>query len=671
MKRLVIHIFVILLITRPVWSANDGGTDSPFNLGVGARDISMGGANMANCEITTAPYWNASRMARAEYLTFSGFHVNLFESDVAYQYLGIVLPTMDFGVFGIGINRLGVGGIEKRDNNNVLIGEIKESRLALSMAYARTISNYDVGLVLNMEYQSLDNLSATSSPGFNISISRQFDFHMNRWQYLMISMNSRNLIRPKIKLANESYTYPFGLDIGMSLGISSFSNWDQAGIVSLGMTKNDMAEVRINTGFEYSFSKILFVRGGIKEANYSFGAGLKFREIAFDYAMVEQDLGYLHMFSLVSNFGASVEHKREARIKKRETEFNKTMEDQIISRNRQMIGTLIENGDISFEMGDLIGAGNSYDRALFLSRATDYDTTEIALKAAQIEELLVQQTRNAKYQQYLDSAQVKVNAGDMLLAKHFAKLALEEDPNSIIAKEIINKVDEQINLMASQTEYIQHQLKAADSLLSYSRYNEAISILENLEQLDQDNVLIKQNIKKARFDSYRDYAQKAFNGNDLTISSIYLDSALMLFPHNSGCNELKERIVSLSVQEIIVETDDAEIVIKPLSSDLKKEVEEEYNNAQEYYKNGELNRAVESWERVERLAPDYQSVRKYLINAYKYIGVDLYGNNNLKEALKTWQKAALLDENNSEINNYIRRAETEIKKLQELSYEHE
>jgi len=63
------------------------------------------------------------------------------------------------------------------------------------------------------------------------------------------------------------------------------------------------------------------------------------------------------------------------------------------------------------------------------------------------------------------------------------------------------------------------------------------------------------------------------------------------------------------------------------------------------------------------------SVREYLVNAYKFQGVDLYGQNQLTQAVSTWQKAAALAPQNTEIVDYINRTEAEIKKLQELSYD--
>ena len=63
------------------------------------------------------------------------------------------------------------------------------------------------------------------------------------------------------------------------------------------------------------------------------------------------------------------------------------------------------------------------------------------------------------------------------------------------------------------------------------------------------------------------------------------------------------------------------------------------------------------------------SVRDYLVDAYKFLGVELYTENRLSEALDVWQKAARLAPDSTEIAGYIKRTRHEISKLEEISYE--
>ena len=100
------------------------------------------------------------------------------------------------------------------------------------------------------------------------------------------------------------------------------------------------------------------------------------------------------------------------------------------------------------------------------------------------------------YHQYLDSAEVKLSINDPFLAKYYAKLAQAQKPDFDRPRQIISMVEGQINMEVLENDYIQQQLWISDSLMSYSRYNEAISILEDLLRLNKGNERIKFGLKK-------------------------------------------------------------------------------------------------------------------------------------------------------------------------------
>ena len=207
MRALPTALALTILTSGALAGTYDGGTQSPFSLGVGARELSLGGAGLATADPATSPYWNPARLAEAEQFSLAGFHVRLFDSDVAYQYLGVVAPTMDYGVFGFGVFRLGVDGIEVRDDGNALLGETSEDRLAFYLSYGRTVAGYDLGVSITLEQHSLDQYKATSSPGVNLSLARRFEPGPDWLQHVTLALSGRNIIRPELKLAEESIPY--------------------------------------------------------------------------------------------------------------------------------------------------------------------------------------------------------------------------------------------------------------------------------------------------------------------------------------------------------------------------------------------------------------------------------------------------------------------------------
>ena len=662
--------FCLLLLVTSVMASNDGGTTSPFSFGAGARSLSLGGADMATGDAATAPFWNASRLARAEQFTLTGFHSNLYESDVTYQYFGLVVPTLDFGCFGLGVFRLGVGGIEKRDAGNLLLGEFDDSRLGFHLAYGRNISGYDVGLAATMEHHSLDEYKATSSLGLDLSIGRRFELGADRIEHISVALNGTNLIEPSYKLVDESVNYPRSLTGGLSVGFLPNPGWDQTATISATLEKIDWVDLRMSLGLEYSFGNLLHLRGGTRDGGLSAGVGLEYRAIKFDYALVDRDLGSLHTFSITTAFGKPVSERREIKARKREAKFDRLMSDQLLTRNREMVSTLVREGKDQINAGNLIEAAGSLDRALFLARNADIDTIPIHELSLKVKNQVNESKRLERLEQYLDTAAVKLESGDYLLARHFANLAIGEEPNSEQAHGFLAMANAAIDKLTSREEMIQRHLHAIDSLLGYGRVEQALVIADGLKPFASDNPSIDLALRRVSLERWKSEADAARSREDYAMAVRLLDSALVVFPGHQWCLELRDRIVNTREHSVAVVTADEQSPSTPLSDQLRKEVDAAYRAAQDRFEQGELPEAIELWEKVERLAPKYLSVREYLVKAYKFVGVDLYSQSRLDEAVAVWSKAVRLDPDNSEILRYIDRTKTEIRKTDELSYEY-
>ncbi len=100
---------------------------------------------------------------------------------------------------------------------------------------------------------------------------------------------------------------------------------------------------------------------------------------------------------------------------------------------------------------------------------------------------------------------------------------------------------------------------------------------------------------------------------------------------------------------------------------LKKATENLYSQGETLYNEGKIIQALGFWEKVEKISPDYRDVRKKLVEAYKFAGIEKYNQNYQAEAIILWEKAIQLDPKNDEIIGYIRRGHGEIYKLGELT----
>jgi tetratricopeptide (TPR) repeat protein len=669
MKRISTIVLFVIYLTAASTVADDGGTESPFSFGAGARELALGSAVLTTADPTTAPFWNASLLALAERFSLGGFHTRLYESDVAYQYVGMAVPTMDMGGFGFGLFRLGIEGIEKRDAHNLLLKEIEDNRLALYLAYGRCLSGYNLGMALTLEHHSLDDYSQTSSPGLNLSMSRRI---VPSWDWLteMVgSVNARNIIKPSMKVADENVKYPYSVDAGMSFKLLLKQSWNHSLTLSTRVSKVDWIDPEVAFGLEYGMNQILHLRGGVQDNKLSFGAGLHFKSIKFDYALVERDLGSLHMFSFTLDFGMPISLKRIVREKRREAQFNELMNKRLLDANRGMISTLAKRGEELVHAGELDQASIVFDRALFLARTNGLDTTSVAQLASQTEKKLQEARLRREFQTHIDSAQTKLAVKDYLSAMYFANLALSKSPNSEKAKRLLDQANTEIEQSTTEAQMIESRLLFADSLLSYGKLDEALVVMRALSQIAENDSRVASALTKVEFASWKEAAAVSFSRGEYRLALAAVDSALSRFSEHPWCLNLRVQIEKELNRPIVETTIVKKETPEPLSQKLLQEVSEIYQTGQQLFEEGKLPEAISHWEKVERLAPDYKSVRDHLVRAYKFVGVELYTQNRLQEAVSTWKKAAKLAPSNIQITNYIKRTEHEILKLEELSYD--
>ena len=671
---LVVTLFATLLIGGAAL-ADQGGTESPFSLGTGARALGLGTADIVYCDPAEAAYWNPAGLALTERYSLEAFHSGLYGSEAAYQYLGFAVPTMDIGSFGVGVFRLGIDGIEKRDASNVYLGQISDSRLGLYLGYGHTLSGYDVGAAISVEQHSPDEYSATSSPGVTLAAGRRFRLGSEVVPEVGLVVVGRNLIRPSIKVDEESVTYPYSVDAGGSLRFLPTASESHHVVVSARLAKVENLSAWLAFGIEYSLQGLVDLRAGLRDGEPSFGFGVFYKYLGFDYAMVDRDLGALHTFSISANFGVPMSERRRMREESREAEFNNLLEQRFAASNRSMVENLVGEGRSAAAAGELAQAAMTFERALFIAEAAEMDTVEIAELAQEARARLEQEEAIRAYAQNMSEARRRFDAGDFLGARYFANLALSSRPESGQAVDLLERADAAVAASVSREHEIERGLVMADSLASYGETGEALVITRSLARVARDDPRVQLALKQAEFAYWQDAAEEDFSRSDYRGALAALDSAAARFPDHPWCGSLSGRIASRTNRSQPPPDPGMPLgrpetaAARKLSPELEKEVAATYKQGQELFEAGQLSAAVAEWERVEALAPGYNSVRQYLVDAYKFLGVELYTQNRLADAVDVWKKAARIAPDSTEIANYIKRTEHEISKLREISYE--
>jgi tetratricopeptide (TPR) repeat protein len=673
----------LLMITATPGLGGDAGTRSPFSLGAGARDLALGGAVVTSADAATAVYWNPALLARTERISVAGFYTGLYGSAAAYQYLGAAVPTMDAGGFGIGVFRLGVDGIERRDAGNLYLGEFGDSRLGVYAGFGRTVAAYDLGVAVSLEHQACEDKSATSSPGLDLAAARRIRTGLGWLPQVSVGVNARNVIEPSLKLEKESVRHPRAVDAGFAIDLAPGGSPDHVVTVSGALAAVSRLDPDFALGLEYALKDRLALRAGLRDGHTCFGAGLRYGAIAVDYALLDRDLGSVHTFSICAGIGMPVSEKRRVREEERETQFNRLLESRLAVQNLEAVTRLVSEGERLMGEAQLAKASAVVDRALLLAGdgsgaegaaelGVKADSTGALARARSLRASLDAELAKVAFAAHLDSAQAKMTAKDFLGARYFAELALADDPSSGAAGDLLAEADRAIDQGAAENLVLEGRLRMADSLVSYGQYDKALTVVRGLGEsaLGDGRVIVV--TRKAEFGYWHDIARSAFNRGDYVRARAAADSALTRFPDQPACVSLRAQIDrEMQAKKSAPATAAAPKPAKPAPVDaaIRKDVEGFYQTGQTLFEKGRLADAVAEWEKVEMLAPGYQSVRTYLVNAYKYLGVEMYTQNDLQEAIDVWRKAARLAPDNAEIGNYIRRAEGEMARLKELSYD--
>jgi len=665
----LLRVILVLCLCGAV-KAGDGGTRSVFSFGAGARELSLGGAAVALSDPATSPYWNPSLLARAEQFSATGFHMQLFDSDASYQYSGFVAPPLDFGTFGLGVFRLGVDGIDERDASNISIGEISEERLAIYLGYARTFKDFDIGAAVSMEHQSLADFSANSSPGFHLSIARSFDVELGWLQRISVAAVGRNLVRPQIKLVEDATTYPYEASLGIAFEFMPGAYHQNGFTLFADLSKADYVDYRVTVGAEYSYENLLHVRGGLREDRASIGAGIGTDVIRFDYALIERDLGTMHMFALTSSFGTPKSERLERRKQEQETRFNRMMIEQLSQRNVEAVERLTIEGRQFLDAGQPQAALTSLERALFLARGASVDTTALSELVVTARAAVDEEQQLAAFTDHLKSARTALATNDFVMAQYWANEALDVYPEDTAAKRIAESAHREIQQSTRRQELVSDGLKRVDSLLTYGHATEALNAALSLRQLSPNDESVRASVSLARAGYYKQVISDLYGGGEYERAKVKTDSALAIFPNHQWfaqiADKIDKRLHPPTPQVAVAQQAEA---VPELSSEIRDQAKQLYDDAGKAYEAGDLETAIARWEQVERIAPNFESVRAWLVNAYKYMGVEYYGSNRLQDAIAVWEKAQKLDPGSTEIAEYVRRARSELHNMQELSYE--
>ena len=134
----VLTVLALGLFGSLTYAQDDGGGRSILADGAGNRALSLGGAYAAVADDASAVVWNPAGLGLVQRREFQATHTDLLGMGFNEQYASLVIPSWRLGVASLTFRRFGVGGIEGRDERNLLTNpDLSNSETEMTLGYGR------------------------------------------------------------------------------------------------------------------------------------------------------------------------------------------------------------------------------------------------------------------------------------------------------------------------------------------------------------------------------------------------------------------------------------------------------------------------------------------------------------------------------------------------------
>jgi long-subunit fatty acid transport protein len=285
-----------------------------LKIGVGGRAAALGESFVAISDDASALYWNPAGLAQ-----FSDnqviFSHNMWLVDINHDFLGAVYHLDADNSFGISLTSLSMDKMPVTTEFTPFgNGEFFSfSDIALSVTYARRMTEqFSFGGTVKYIEETLDKLKMR---GVMMDLGTYYRTGLGTTRFAVAVSNFGAELAPdgevvlvgnRKKSEWQSFAPPTIFRIGFAL--EPYQDDENILTTSIQLNHpNDNSE-NVSIGVEYSWSKLLFLRGGYKinvdEQDYSFGAGINvpisIAQFTFDYAYANfERLGSAHRLSII------------------------------------------------------------------------------------------------------------------------------------------------------------------------------------------------------------------------------------------------------------------------------------------------------------------------------------------------------------------------------------
>jgi len=578
--------YTILLLLLPIMAtADDGGTESVFNLGAGARAMAMGNGYIALAEDATAVYYNPAGIPYLWSQQISFLHTVLFEGTV-YDYVAYAYPYSSIGGFGIAGMRMGTDDIGRRDAFTDL-GRFSSTQMQLLLSYGRRLGHgFSGGVNLKLAHHSIDDYS---DYGFGFDLAGRYLIT----ERLRAGLVLQDIVGARMKLIDDRERTPFTLKTGLAY-LYELPDLPLSGALTLDIEKPEKRNVKVHTGVEIAHASGLAIRGGFDRDDATLGLGIKYGQLTFDYAYKFIDhLMDSHRFSLSLDFGITrdeIERRRAAERRGDLNEYLKENREESLRRALTLADDLFDDKDFdsalaAYFRADAFAEGD--DEILIRDRII---ATKDSLAAR--EELI--EPEPAEDVPVADDAAVIARQAAILMESDALLAARDVIANarrSGIESEALDTLQTELNAQIDRK--IRAALREADQAFDQDDFIEAYRGYGEALEYDRGNRRAMDGSRAARLQmdlaQHLRLAMDYFEQERYILSQREFNSILQLDPRNETAIEYMQRI-----DQVMQDTS------TPDEQNLQQDnvMWQTYLDGVEAYRDGDFERAIELWKRV-------------------------------------------------------------------------
>jgi tetratricopeptide (TPR) repeat protein len=644
-------------------AAEDAGVRSVFVHGNGNRAIALGGAFAAIADDASAPIWNPGGLGQIMRNSLYATHTDLIGMGFGEQFGSLVLPSWRYGVFALTMQTFGVDGIEHRDDRNVLLNsDLSDRETEITLGYGRQFgAAWNVGTAVKLQRQTLAGFSAT---GFGLDLgllvrpllaAGMTTASAQAWR---VGVAFRNVVQPSLRLDAASVTDPTGIRLGTSWSHPLGALGDA--VAALDVEKTQDMDARLHAGLELQFVRLLALRVGSFAGELTAGLGVRWSDLAFDYAYEDNPIEPVHRFGLKLDFGSSTVERRQAAHAAYEQELQQRLAHTFEAENRQQAERLIVAAQTELA-------------------ATRFEEVRRLTAAARVIDPTRPELNELDAASWRRQAQQLAEEGDYAAAAVGFGHCLAIDPADSSAARGLASAREASDRQAERNAELRALFATALAAYTAENYPAArdgfAELLRRQPGDAEAGAMLRhtEQTMRLRGAALAEQARAVAAAGDWQEAEIILSRALALAPDDPAIARARAELEATRTKSTGSRsarhpafTDTSAVSPSQLSPEQRSELDALYGLGVAAADAGRRDDAIQYWEMVWSIAPSYQNVRDNLKREYMVRGMEAFAAGELERAIRDWEQAVRIDPSDQRARGYLDRALAQQARVQQI-----